>query len=509
MKAHLMFADRDFDPDAPPPENAGDLVQDLELEPILAAMAGGDQFIDRIARSALLAAGSNDHETVLRRQSVLKDAIAHEAEFRALYEIALAPIKVRRSIFYFASGRSAGLMLSGAVRLLEGLRHVIGDLVAFAASAQERFEAPALRDLFATLQRDLDAQYLADMDRHLAFLNLRQGELFSAKLGAGNEGKDFILRYFVQERWAWLKDLLNGAPPHYQFSLHPRDEAGARALSEISESALSNVAITTSEAADHVNAFFEMLRTELAFYIGCLNLRTTLRNRSMPICFPVIAEDANCLAFKDLRDPSLSLSIGSEIVGNDLEAGTALVLLVTGANQGGKSTYLRSIGLAQMMMQAGMFVTARQFSTDLRDGFFTHYRRREDRGLNSGKFDEELRRMNWLVEHVGHKPLFLFNESFAATNEHEGAEISRQIITALTESGARVVFVTHMLALAELLAEQDASMVRFLRAERSENGDRSFRILPGAALSTSFGRDLYRDIFGESNEPCQSKGDDR
>ena len=504
-----MFASRDFDPDAAPPANAGDLVQDLEMEPIFAAMADGDKFLDRIARATLLNAGSNDRKTVLRRQSVLRDAIAHEAEFRALYEIALAPIKVRRSIFYLTSGRSAGLMLSGAVRLLEGLRHVIGDLVAFAESGLERFEAPALQDLFTTLQRDLDVQYLAEMDRHLAFLNLRNGELFSAKLGAGNEGKDFILRYFVQERWAWLKDLLNGAPPHYQFSLHPRDEAGARALSEISEAALSTVAITTSEAAEHVNAFFEMLRTELAFYIGCLNLRKALRNRSMPLCFPVIAEDTNYLTFKDLRDPSLSLSIDTEIVGNDLDAGTAPVLLVTGANQGGKSTYLRSIGLAQAMMQAGMFVTAQQFSTDLRDALFTHYRRREDRGLNSGKFDEELRRMSWLVEHIGHTPLFLFNESFAATNEHEGAEISRQIITALTESGARVLFVTHMHALAELLAKQDASMVRFLRAERSADGKRSFRILPGEALSTSFGRDLYRQIFGAGSEALQSKGVDR
>lgn len=504
-----MFASRDFDPDAAPPANAGDLVQDLEMEPIFAAMAKGDKFLDRIARAALLGAGSNDRKTVLRRQSVLRDAIAHEAEFRALYEIALAPIEVRRSIFYLTSSRSAGLMLSGAVRLLEGLRKVIGDLVTFATSTMERFEAPALRDLFTTLRRDLDTEYLAEMDRHLAFLHLRNGELFSAKLGPGNEGEDFVLRYFVPERWAWLKDLLNSAPPHHHFSLHPRDEAGARALSEISEAALSTVAIATSEAADHVNAFFEMLRTELAFYIGCLNLRAVLRNRSAPLCFPMVAEVANLLTFEDLRDPSLFLSIEGEVVGNDLEAGTAPVLVVTGANQGGKSTYLRSIGLAQTMMQAGMFVTAQQFSTDLRDSLFTHYRRREDRGLNSGKFDEELRRMSGLVEHIGHTPLFLFNESFAATNEHEGSEISRQIITALTESGARVLFVTHMHALAELLAEQDASMIRFLRAERSEDGKRSFRILPGEALSTSFGRDLYRQIFGDGSEALQSKGDDR
>lgn len=507
MKARLMFAARDFDPDAPVPANADDLVQDLEMEPVLAAMAGEDRFLYRIARAALLTSGANDRETVLRRQSVLRDAIAHEAEFRALYAIALAPLEIRKSVFYFSGGRSAGLMLSGSVRLLEGLRKVIGELVAFAAAHEERFEAPAMRALCAMLLRDLDPDYLADMDRHLATLHFRNGELFSARLGPGNEGRDFVMRFFVPERWAWLRDLLNGAPPNHHFSLHPRDEAGARALSEIGDAALAPVAITTAEAADHVNAFFDMLRTELAFYVGCLNLRAALESRAAPVCFPAPAAAAHTMTFGDLRDPSLSLSIEGEVVGNDLDPGTTPLLVVTGANQGGKSTWLRSIGLAQVMMQAGMFVAARHFSADLRDGVFTHYRRREDRGLNSGKFDEELRRMKGLIEHVGRAPLFLFNESFAATNEHEGSEISRQIVTALIEADARVAFVTHMYALAERFAGRDGPKVRFLRADRGEDGSRSFRILPGEALDTSFGRDLYDQVFGKDDTAVQARRD--
>ena len=508
MKARLMFVDRDFDPDLMPPAHADELVQDLEMAPVFAAMAAGDNFLDRIARTALLNAARNDHETVFWRQSVLRDAMDHEKEFRTLYNIARAPLEIRKSIlFYGTSNRHPDLMLSGSVRLLEGLRGVIGDLVAFAIEHEELFASQALCGLCAMLREDLDPDYLANMDQHLAMLHFRHGVLFSARLGLGNEGRDFVLRHFLPERWAWLKDLLNGAPPNYRFSLHPRDESGARALSEISDAALADVAVTTAEAADHVNAFFKMLRTELAFYIACLNLRAALRNRVTSLCFPLVDKGANFLAFDDLRDPSLLLSIEGDVVGNDLEAGNAPVLIVSGANQGGKSTYLRSIGLAQIMMQAGMFVTARQFSADLRDGVFTHYRRHEDRGLNSGKFDEELRRMSWLIEQVGRAPLFLFNESFAATNELEGSEISRQIVTALIEAGARIVFVTHMYALAELLAEQGGSFVQFLRPERADDGTRSFRILPGKALSTSFGRDLYRQIFGNSNNTRQAKGD--
>ena len=68
--------------------------------------------------------------------------------------------------------------------------------------------------------------------------------------------------------------------------------------------------------------------------------------------------------------------------------------MITGANQGGKSTFLRSVGVAQLMMQTGMFVAAQAFSADVRDHVFTHFKREEDAAMESGKLDEELARMS-------------------------------------------------------------------------------------------------------------------
>ena len=119
-------------------------------------------------------------------------------------------------------------------------------------------------------------------------------------------------------------------------------------------------------------------------------------------------------------------------------------MIITGANQGGKSTFLRSMGLAQLMMQCGMFAPAESFCANVCDGLFTHYRREEDVTMRSGKLDEELSRMNGIVDNVRANSLLLFNESFAATNEREGSEIARQIICALLEKGVKVFFVTHL-----------------------------------------------------------------
>ena len=62
-------------------------------------------------------------------------------------------------------------------------------------------------------------------------------------------------------------------------------------------------------------------------------------------------------------------------VGNDIEADGKNLIIVTGANQGGKTTFLRSLGLAQLMMQSGMFVPAARIQPNIVDGVFTHFKR--------------------------------------------------------------------------------------------------------------------------------------
>ncbi|GLI35569.1 hypothetical protein DAMNIGENAA_30020 [Desulforhabdus amnigena] len=69
-------------------------------------------------------------------------------------------------------------------------------------------------------------------------------------------------------------------------------------------------------------------------------------------------------------------------------------------DQGGKSIFLRSIGLAQLMMQCDMFVPAESFSSNVCEGLFTHYKREEDPAMKSGKLDEELSRMSEIVDNL-------------------------------------------------------------------------------------------------------------
>lgn len=138
----------------------------------------------------------------------------------------------------------------------------------------------------------------------------------------------------------------------------------------------------------------------------------------------------------------------------------------------------------------------------------THYKREEDAELKSGKFDEELARVSLIVDNLVPGSLLLFNESFASTNEHEGSEIARQIVTALLDRRIKVVFVTHQYEFAHSLAEPPCPGVLFLRAGREADGSRPFKLTEAAPLRTSYGEDMYREIFitGTSGKDAATDG---
>jgi DNA mismatch repair ATPase MutS len=320
--------------------------------------------------------------------------------------------------------------------------------------------------------------------------------LISAELGRGNKGSNYVLRRLNRDERNWVFRLLQ-RPAGYTYQLHPRDETGAQALSELRNQGVNLVANALAQSTDHILSFFQMFRTELAFYVSCLNLQRHLSYLQEPTCFaaPMPCGERK-LSFLGLYDACLALSMNRKVVGNDVNADSKDLLVITGANTGGKSTFMRSLGLAQLMMQAGMFVAAERFSAEIRVGVFTHYKREEDVTMESGKLDEELSRMSTIVDQLAPGSMILFNESFAATNEREGSEIAMQITRALLDRGVKVSLVTHLREFARALFDRKMVNALFLRAERLPDGTRTFRMIEGEPLQTSYGKDLYDGVFG-------------
>lgn len=496
MKTFLMYKDRDFNLQQKLPANEEALMQDLELETLFNAMALGDEFLFEVAKKAVIGGMNTDLETIRYRQRILKDCLKNSATVRDIYQIPIESMKNKKKHWYSIFSSSPGAVLANATELMQMFVGLLIKLRHIADENADKFESEGFARFFAMIRKELEDEYLADIQDHLRELKFREGVLISAELGEGNEGTGYMLRKSMGKKQRWIKRVLAKKPPVYTFSIHPRDEAGARTLSELKTRGINLAANALGQSADHIDNFFKMLQVELAFYIGCLNLYEQLDQMDEPISFPrPAALDERRHFFHGLYDVCLALTMKQKIIGNDVNADDKDLVIITGANQGGKSTFLRSIGLAQLMMQCGMFAPAESFCSNICDGLFTHYKREEDAAMESGKLDEELVRMSVIADNIRENSLLLFNESFAATNEREGSEIARQITRALLEKRIKVFFVTHLYEFAHALYEKNMENAIFLRAERRADGTRTFKVVEGAPLETSYGEDLYRAIW--------------
>jgi len=510
MKAFLMYPDRDFHPGPDLSPNEADLAADLELDVVLRTMAGGDRFLYDMARQGLHS-GITSPEEIAYRQHVLADCVDQPGVVRDLYDVATEGVTAEKKILGWIWRDSPNTIVNRTRQLMQLYMDAFRRLRGVADTHAASFRSEGFTRFFATLAKELGDEYLAEIEAHIGELDFRRGTLISARLGQGNKGTGYTVRRQPDQGWRDRIPGMNRNGPGYSFYIPERDETGARTLSDLESRGLNGAANALAQACDHIRSFFEMLRAELGFYRGCLNLRDQLLARGQPVCFPepagpppARAGDA-LLTARGLYDASLALSLhDARAAGNDVDADGKQVVMITGANHGGKSTFLRSVGLAQLMMQAGMFVPAESFAASVSTGVFTHFKREEDATMEKGKLDEELDRMSVIAGRISAGGLLLCNESFASTNEREGSEIARQIIRALTEAGIRIIFVTHLYDLAGRYYAAHDPAALFLRAERRPDGQRTFRVPPGEPLPTSYGEDLYRQVFGSADQAARA-----
>jgi MutS domain V len=498
MKVHLLYQADDFDFAADLPTQHADLIQDLELATLLGAMAAGDAFLSEVSAKVLLTC-LDAAEAIRYRQRILADCLGQPEVIREMYAVATAAVQDRRRIWgsYGATYLGASSNLSGAVSHLEAYVARLRELRTIADEHAGRFRSEGLQTLFATLQRELDDEYFEEISYHLKQLRFRAGVLISAGLDRDNSGIDFVLRASGDFRRRWTERLGIAPRSSYSFAISPRDEAGAQILADLTSRGINLVANAAAQSADHIKSYFTMLQAELGFYVGCLNLADRLAAKGVPVTVPEPMPPAPPMfSCTDLRDACLALRSDRPVVGNDVRADGKPLIIITGANSGGKSTFLRSVGVAQLMMQSGMFVTAGSCRASVTRGVFTHFIREEDPDMTSGRLDEELRRMSMIADEIGPHCLMLFNESFAGTNEREGSEIGHQIVRALLEAEIKVLFVSHRFDFAERFHQDHARSTLFLRAERQPDGHRTYKLAVKEPLPTSYGEDLYYQLGG-------------
>ena len=253
--------------------------------------------------------------------------------------------------------------------------------------------------------------------------------------------------------------------------------------------------------------FLLNLMPEIEFLVKGTHLLRRLNEKGLPLCRPEIPEDKNVFRAYDIYNPCVAVKVDDEIIGNDLEfdAENAMIYVLTGPNRGGKSVITCAMGLAQVMMQLGMFVPAKSATISIADGIYTHFPTGADDTIDKGRLGEECARLRDIFESVTDGSLVLLDESLSSTGSFEASYIAAEVLAGLSRVGCRCLFSTH---LHELAAEIDAINARTAPDGGAhidslvagiEEGKRSFKIIRTKPDGKSYARDIA-DKYGLSYE---------
>lgn len=490
MRSFLLYPDRSAETKK---EETGvsDVSTDLNLEVIISAMSDGDRTIEEIAR-AMLSSPMTDRDEILYREEIVKDAFAFPEVFHEMYGLCIDTEERRRSSWCWFTHDNVTSTFSSAITLMKLYLDMLGKLRALLGRERHNYGSRGMKSFLARLDGRFSDAFLSDAISLISELSENGGQVFSVSLGPNLEGVSF--KAVASSHKGFFGRLLSPS-----FTLSERDDTGYEDLHDRREKALNEISDILARASRSLERFFADLEVETAFLVGALNLKEKLEERNLPISFPLVEEPGSHeRSWSGLYDPALALT-SSGIVGNDLGKTEADLYFITGANQGGKTTFLRSIGDAQIMMQAGLPVPARSFAAPVRKMVSTHFRREEERGMESGKLDEELRRMRDMAFLLKPGSLLLMNESFSSTDEREGSLIAEGLTETLEKHGIEIFSVTHLDEYASYFLDDDKAV--FLRAEHLDDGSRTFRIIPGKPEKTAYGSDIWKKIFGNDRNP--------
>lgn len=537
MKVCLLYEDKER-ADSGTYFDTASIIQDLGLKSLFTAGAKKliyendevkrvepeDLYLSETLKSVMMIPLATGEEIAFR-QDIVKDSILHEDLIRGLYEISSETLKVWAEL---GRGPREKMASSNPVtKLITDIKvlHLFCDSLS------------KIKNLFAIQDKELTSQGLnrfksefleAFSDEREAFVKrvLEDISFYTDGSDQEDEGKEMVVKpRIVLEcgledglKFSSLKleDVSSESMKFYKIgstmyklreykNSHIPDSFSAVSDIHINEQTrqleygiVRYLADELKWLVEEFQTFFDRLKFQTAFYLAAVQLKAQLDRFGLKGCFPAVC-DRRDLDFVDLKEFVMAIEQQSiDIIGNTCSLENSDLLIVTGANQGGKSTFLRSIGIAQVMMQCGLFVAAESYKSGIFPRIFVHFTRREDSEMNSGRLDEELGRMSRIIDEIGEGSLLLLNESFATTTEKEGSVIAYDIIRALKEAGVKILTVTHLLSFARRVHEETkddpASGVVFLSAERKHDGTRTYRMIRHEPELTSFGLDLFEEI---------------
>jgi len=217
---------------------------------------------------------------------------------------------------------------------------------------------------------------------------------------------------------------------------------------------------------------------EIQFYVACREYIDRFRQAGLSFCYPSISggrKESRSRGGFDLALAEMLLAEHRAVVCNDFDlGGTERILVVTGPNRGGKTSFARAFGQIHYLASLGCPVPGEEAHLPLCDRVFTYFEREEDVADLSGRLKEDLTRIHAILDRATPQSLVVINEIFSSTTLRDATILSRKIARHLIERDLLCVWVTFIDELTEL-GEETVSMVAGPNPDQSS--ERAYRVV--------------------------------
>jgi DNA mismatch repair ATPase MutS len=329
-------------------------------------------------------------------------------------------------------------------------------------------------DSYLALRRDVDAVRHALSEIRYCLL-IQPGRIDITRYTGEQDYAGQVLALFSRFR--------QGDVPHHVYRFSGYDEMNhveAAVLDRVCQlfpdefAALDDFCTVHAHFLDPTVATFDR---EVQTYRAWLTYLRPLRSAGLPVCYPTVTEAGQSEQVLDCYDAALAANLvpnSQPVVTNDYHLeGSERILVVTGPNQGGKTTFARTVGQLHHLARLGLPVPAREAELMLTDQIFTHFERPENLTDIRGKLEDDLLRIRDILAATTSRSLVVMNEIFTSTTLRDARELATRILQQLTDLNALAVCVTFIDELATL-NEATVSMVAIVDAHDATR--RTFRV---------------------------------
>ena len=214
---------------------------------------------------------------------------------------------------------------------------------------------------------------------------------------------------------------------------------------------------------------------EIQFYLSWLDYIRPLREADLAFNYPKLCDTADHLYDLDGFDLALAYLVRKKTVTNDFVLNAPeRIIVVTGPNQGGKTTFARAFGQIHYLASLGLCVPGREVSLYLFDNILTHFGREEDLSTLSGKLQDDLVRLRALLGKATSQSIIIVNEIFSSTTLSDALSLGVHMMDAISALGAPAVVVTFL----DELATYGADTVSMMSTvEKEDPAMRTYKIV--------------------------------